>query len=70
MDAVAVAGSLLPPGGVYAFLAEHRRELFSDAMFAGLVPWPMGRPSVPADVVVAALLQALEGRRIGRRPRR
>lgn len=55
-------GSLMPPGSVYAFLAEHRRELFSDAMFAGLVPWPMGRPSVPADVVVAALLQHADGK--------
>ncbi len=63
MDAVAVSGHLLPSGSVYAFLAEHRRVLFPDAMFADLFPSPLGRPSVPADVVAAVLvLQALEGR--------
>jgi hypothetical protein len=63
MDAESVSGHLLPPGSVYAFLAEHRRELFPDAMFADLFPSPLGRPSVPADVVAAVLvLQALEGR--------
>ena len=63
MDAESVSGHLLPPGSVYAFLAEHRRELFPDAMFADLFPSALGRPSVPADVVAAVLvLQALEGR--------
>ena len=63
MDAVAVSGHLLPSGSVYAFLAEHRRELFPDAMFADLFPSALGRPSVPGDVVAAVLvLQALEGR--------
>jgi hypothetical protein len=63
MDAVSVSGHLLPQGSVYAFLAEHRRELFPDAMFADLFPSGLGRPSVPADVVAAVLvLQALEGR--------
>src|SRR3954454_13463127 len=62
MDVESVAG-LLPPGSVYAFLAEHRRELFPDALFADLFPSPLGRPSVPGDVVAAVLvLQALEGR--------
>ena len=36
MDIESVAG-MLPPGSVYAFLAEHRRELFPDAMFADRV---------------------------------
>jgi Transposase DDE domain/Transposase domain (DUF772) len=63
MDAESVSGRLLPPGSVYAFLAGHRRELFPDVMFADLFPSPLGRPSVPADVVAAVLvLQALEGR--------
>jgi hypothetical protein len=63
MDAESVSGHLLPSGSVFAFLAEHRRELFPDAMFADLFPSPLGRPSVPADVVAAVLvLQALEGR--------
>src|SRR5215217_1193449 len=63
MDAESVSGHLLPPGSVYAFLAEHRRVLFPDAMFADLFPSARGRPSEPADVVAAVLvLQALEGR--------
>src|SRR3954449_9869681 len=63
MDAESPLGGLLPPGSVYAFLAEHRRELFPDALFADLFPSPRGRPSEPADVVAAVLvLQALEGR--------
>jgi len=63
MDAVSVSGHLLPPGSVYAFLAEHRRGLFPDALFADLFPSQLGRPSVPADVVASVLvLQALEGR--------
>src|SRR4051795_10293574 len=62
MDVESVAG-LLPPGSVYAFLAEHRRELFPDEMFADLFPSPLGRPSVPGDVVASVLvLQALEHR--------
>jgi len=63
MDAESMLGGLLPSGSVYAFLAEHRRELFPDAMFTDLFPSHLGRPSVPADVVAAVLLlQALEGR--------
>jgi hypothetical protein len=62
MDAESPLGGLLPSGSVYAFLAEHRRELFPDAMFADLFLSPLGRPSVPADVVAVVLvLQALQG---------
>src|SRR3954454_8735146 len=62
MDAESVSGHLLPSGSVYAFLAEHRRQLFPDAMFADLFASRLGRPSVPADVVAAVLvLQALQG---------
>jgi hypothetical protein len=62
MDAESLA-RLLPSGSVYAFLAEHRRELFPDEMFADLFPSPLGRPSVPGDVVASVLvLQALEHR--------
>src|SRR3954469_1741330 len=57
-----VAGHLLPAGGVFAFLAAHRDELFPDAMFADLFPSGRGRPSVPAPVVATVLvLQALHG---------
>ena len=63
MDVESVSGHLLPSGSVYAFLAEHRRELFPDEMFVDLFPSPRGRPSEPAEVVATVLvLQALEGR--------
>ena len=43
-----------------SFLAEHRRELFPDEMFADLFPTRRGRPSVPADVMAAMItLQSL-----------
>jgi Transposase DDE domain/Transposase domain (DUF772) len=62
MDAESALDRLMPAGSVFAFLAEHRRELFPDAMFADLFPSHLGRPSVPADVVAGVLvLQALEG---------
>ena len=57
-----VAGHLLKPGSVFAFLAGQRRELFPDEMFADLFPSGRGRPSVPADVMAAVIvLQALHG---------
>jgi IS5 family transposase len=62
LDARALVGHLVPAGTVYAFLADHRRELFPDELFADLFPSGRGRPSVPADVVATVLvLQALEG---------
>jgi IS5 family transposase len=62
LDVESVAGHLLKAGSVFAFLAEHRRELFPDAMFADLFPSGRGRPSVPADVMASViLLQALQG---------
>jgi IS5 family transposase len=52
----------LKPGSVFAFLAEHRRELFPDEVFADLFPSGRGRPSVPADVMASVItLQALHG---------
>ena len=57
-----MAGQLLVPGSVYAFLAEHRSVLFPDGMFADLFPSKRGRPSVPGDVVATVLvLQTLNG---------
>ena len=62
LDVESVAGHLLKPGSVFAFLAGYRRTLFPDAMFADLFPGVGGRPSVPADVMAAVLvLQALHG---------
>jgi len=57
-----MAGQLLVPGSVYAFLAEHRSVLFPDGMFADLFGSKRGRPSVPGDVVATVLvLQTLNG---------
>src|SRR6478672_10739332 len=44
------------------FLAEHRRKLFPDELFADLFPSGRGRPSVPADVMASVIvLQSLHG---------
>jgi IS5 family transposase len=51
-----VAGHLLPPGSVFAFLAEHRQELFPDSFTADLFPSQTGRPSLPADLVGSVLV--------------
>jgi hypothetical protein len=57
-----VAGHLLRPGRVFAFLAEHRRELFADELFADLFPSGRCRPSVPADVMACVItLKAVHG---------
>jgi hypothetical protein len=62
LDVESVAGHLLPEGGVFAFLAAHRRELFPDEMFADLFVSTRGRPSIPADVIAAVIvLQTLNG---------
>ena len=51
---------LVPEGSVYRFLAENRRRLFTDEMFADLFG-PRGRPSIPGPVIaVVMVLQALE----------
>ena len=61
LDAFAVCGGLVREGSVYRFLAEHRRELFPDGLFADLFSG-RGRPSQPASVIATVLvLQALEG---------
>jgi IS5 family transposase len=62
LDAAALCRQLVPEGSVEAFLADHRRDLFPDEMFADLFPSDRGRPSIPADVVATVMvLQALEG---------
>lgn len=61
-DVESVAGHLLPPGSVFAFLAEHRGRLFPDEMFADLFASGRGRPSVPGQVIASAIvLQTLHG---------
>lgn len=62
LDAGALCRQLVPDGSVYAFLADHRRELFPDELFADLFPSGRGRPSVPGDVIASAMvLKELEG---------
>jgi hypothetical protein len=56
LDAEMVAGHLVPPGSVFAFLAEHRRELFPGSFTADLFPSRTGRPSLPADLVGSVLV--------------
>src|SRR5579859_7445037 len=53
---------LIPTGSVFAFLAEHRGRLFPAVMFADMYPSRNGRPSMPPQVLAAAItLQALHG---------
>ena len=62
LDAAALCRHLVPDDSVHAFLADHRRDLFPDEIFADLFPSGRGRPSVPADVVATVMvLQSLEG---------
>jgi hypothetical protein len=56
LDAGEIAGHLVPPGSVFAFLAEHRRELFPDSFTADLFGSRTGRPSLPADLVGSVLV--------------
>jgi len=60
-DVVALAGHLIPAGSMFAFLAEHRAEVFPDADYADLFAPPgSGRPSAPAAQMAAVMtLQAL-----------
>jgi Transposase DDE domain/Transposase domain (DUF772) len=60
-DAAALAGHLVAAGGMFAFLAGHRAEVFPDADYADLFARPgVGRPSLPATQMAAVLaLQAL-----------
>jgi hypothetical protein len=56
LDAEMIAGHLVPPGSVFAFLAAHRAELFPDCFTADLFPSRTGRPSLPADLVGSVLV--------------
>jgi IS5 family transposase len=56
LDAQALVGHLVPAGSMFAFLAGHRGELFTDEDFADLFPSGRGRPSVPASVMASVLV--------------
>ncbi len=62
LDAGAFCRRLVDEGSVYAFLADHRTDVFGDDMFADLFPSSRGRPSTPASVMASAMiLKELEG---------
>ncbi len=62
LDVESLAGHLLPEGGVFAFLAGHRHDLFPDELFVDLFAPGRGRPSVPVEVVASVIvLQTLHG---------
>jgi IS5 family transposase len=62
LDAGAFCRQLVDEGSVYAFLADHRTDVFPDDMFADLFPSRRGRPSTPAGVMASAMiLKELEG---------
>ena len=56
LDAESMVGQLVPEGSVFAFLAEHRDELFPDSFIADLFPSRTGRPSLAADLVGSVLV--------------
>jgi hypothetical protein len=61
-DVWATCRELIPAGSVFAFLAEHREALFPAGMFADMYPSRNGRPSMPPQILAAAVaLQALHG---------
>jgi Transposase DDE domain/Transposase domain (DUF772) len=62
LDAASWCRHLVPDGSVYAFLADHRHELFPAELFADLMVQGRSHPSVPTQVVATVMvLQALEG---------
>jgi hypothetical protein len=62
LDAATWCRHLIPDGSVYAFLADHRQQLFPPELFADLVVQGRNHPSVSAEVVATVMvLQALEG---------
>lgn len=62
LDAAALCRQLVPEGSVYAFLADHRSELFPDELFQDLFLSGRGRPSLPGELIASAMiLKELEG---------
>jgi hypothetical protein len=60
--AAAFCRGLVEEGTVYAFLADHRKELFKGEDFLDLFPSGRGRPSTPVELICSVMvLQALEG---------
>lgn len=56
LDASALVGHLVAGGSMFAFLAEHRQELFPDEDFQDLFPSGKGRPSIPGSVMASIMV--------------
>jgi transposase len=56
LGAGALVGHQVAEGSMFAFLAEHRHELFPDGEFEDLFPSGRGRPSIPASVMASVLV--------------
>jgi IS5 family transposase len=56
LDAESLVGELVEPGSIFAFLAEHRQELFPESFVADLFASKTGRPSLPADLIGSVLV--------------
>jgi hypothetical protein len=62
LDAATWCRHLVPDRSVYAFLADHRHQLFPPELFADVARQGGGHPSVPAEVIATVMvLQTLEG---------
>jgi hypothetical protein len=60
LDAASWCRHLIPQGSVYAFLADHRHQLFPPELFADVARQGGGHASVPAEVIATVMvLQAL-----------
>lgn len=56
LDAQALVGHLVPAGSMFAFLAEHRQQVFPDGEFEDLFPSGKGRPSIPGSVMASVMV--------------
>jgi hypothetical protein len=56
LDARALVGHLVVEGSMFAFLAEHRQDLFPDGDFEDLFGSGRGRPSIPASVMASIMV--------------
>jgi hypothetical protein len=56
LDASVLVGHLVAEGSMFAFLAEHRQDVFPDGEFEDLFPSGKGRPSIPGSVMASILV--------------
>lgn len=56
LDARALVGHLVAEGSMFAFLADHRQDVFPDGGFEDLFTSGRGRPSIPGSVMASILV--------------